>query len=343
MKILIDTGHPVHIHFFYPIAKKLEERNHAVYFTVRNKDCSLALARQYQLNYSNKGKGSRFLLLKPFYLFVAIVKIFSVSRRFKPDLFLSFASPYAGVVSRLFKKPHIVFDDTEPDPLLQFIYRIFSTRIITPACFAKDFGHKHLKIDSYKELSYLHPAHFKPNPEIKKKLTIPSDEEYILIRLVNHGAMHDQCAKKWNTEQKFQFIEQLSKKYHLIISSEMDVPGNLEKYLYRLPASELHQVIAHAKLVIGESATVATEAAVLGVPSVYIDYNSRGYIDEIEKNYELIKRYQPEPVELKKAEGFIHATMQSPPNPKYKEKRQQLLFEKIDITKFMVRFIENYP
>lgn len=343
MKILIDTGHPVHIHFFYPIAKKLEEQKHTVYFTVRNKDCSLALARQYQLNYSNKGKGSHFLLLKPFYLFVAIVKIFSVSRRFKPDLFLSFASPYAGVVSWLFKKPHLVFDDTEPDPLLQFIYRIFSTHIITPACFTKDFGQKHVKIDSYKELSYLHSAHFKPNPEIKKKLNIPPDKEYMLIRLVNHGAMHDQCAKKWNRELKFQFIEQLSKKYHLIISSEMDVPGNLEKYLYRLPASELHQVIAQAKLVVGESATVATEAAVLGVPSVYIDYNSRGYIDEIEKNYELIKRYQPEPVELKKAEGFIHATMQSPPNPKYKEKRQQLLFEKIDITKFMVRFIENYP
>jgi uncharacterized protein len=33
--------------------------------------------------------------------------------KFKPDLFLSFSSPYAAQVSSILRKPHIAFDDTE--------------------------------------------------------------------------------------------------------------------------------------------------------------------------------------------------------------------------------------
>lgn len=343
MNIIIDTGHPVHILFYTPIAKILETKGHGVIFTIREKDCSLSLAKFFNLNFISKGTGSYNLIQKLIYFLGSIFKIYKIATLNKPYIFISFASPYASIVSWLIKKPHIVFDDTEPDPLVQRIYRIFSSIIITPSCFQKDFGKKHIRINSYKELSYLHTDYFEKNTRFKELLGFSEEEEYILIRLVNHGALHDLFSKKWNLKNKFDFIKSLSFNYNIVISSEIELPDELKKYQYKLSVTDFHQAIANAKIVIGESATVATESAILGVFSIYIDYNTRGYINEIEKAYGLITHIKPTINELKKVERLIHNIMQNKPSLLYLNKRQNILSEKIDVTAFMVWFIENYP
>ena len=341
MNIHIDTGHAAEIYFFKNIAEQLEKNGHSVFFAIRAKDCALPIAEKLQIKFISKGRGSNVVLLKPFYFLRALWVLYTQTRKIKPDIFVSFASPYAGVIAKIFKKHHIAFLDTEHGKILQWFDKTFTTHIITPACFQQNLGTKQIIVNTYKELAYLSPAYFTSSESIRKDLNLP--EQFVLVRLVNHGATHDVFKKQWHRQSKLQWIMQLAQNYPLIISSEIKLPAGLEPYRFAFPPHLLHQIIARAKLVVGESATVATESAMLGMPSVYIDYNSRGYIDEIENTYRLIKRYKPEPDELKKAERFIHATMQSPPNPKYKEKRQQLLSEKIDITKFMVWFIENYP
>lgn len=342
MKIFIDTGHPAHIHFFNPIIKRLEKDGHSILLSIREKDCSVQIAQSYGLSYITKGKGSYSFLLKPSYLIRSVRKIYNIAKKFKPDIFLSFASPYAGIVSWLMRKPHIVFDDTEPDPLLQCIYTKFSTQIITPACFQKDFGKKHVRINSYKELAYLSPQNFPINPDFRKELGFQNDQEYILVRLVNHGAMHDLFSKKWAYESKMQFIESLTKIYPVIISSEIPLPSNLEKFCFRLPEEKFLHALAHAKILVGESATVATESAVLGVPAIFIDYNTRGYVKEIEKEYSLIKHLQPTEKDLMKAEDFIHHIMKNPVNKKHQRNRQKLLSEKENIVDFIVETVNNY-
>ena len=213
MNIFIDTGHPVHIHFFNPIAKQLEKNGHAVFFAIREKDCSLQLAKSYQLNFISKGKGSYSLFLKPLYLLRSVYQLFVAARKNKADLFLSFASPYAGIVSRIMNKPHIVFDDTEPDPIVQWIYRKLSDIIVTPSCFQKNFGQKHIKINGYKELAYLNPNFFPVDLQFKNQLGFEDQQDYILIRLVNHGAMHDKFSPHWNIEEKTRFIQKLAEKF----------------------------------------------------------------------------------------------------------------------------------
>ena len=265
-----------------------------------------------------------------------------LTKKFNPNIILSFASPYAGIVAGLFNTPHIIFVDTEHKHLLEWFDKTFSSHIITPSCFQKDMGSKHIHINTYKELAYLSPAYFSINPGIINDLKLP-DKEYILVRLVNHGATHDTFKKKWNNKNKFHFVYKLAQKYPIIISSEIALPKDLKKYNYTFPPHMLHQVIAHAKMIVGESATVATESAVLGVPSVYIDYSNLGYVNEIEHNYQLIKQYKPEPAELEKADRFIHSTMKKSSNQADTNNYQQLLSKKIDVTAFMVWFIENYP
>jgi predicted glycosyltransferase len=342
MNIFIDTGHPVHIHFFNPIAKQLEKNGYNVFFAIREKDCSLQLAKSYQLHFISKGKGSYSLFLKPLYLLRSVYQLYAAARRTKTDLFLSFASPYAGIVSRIMNKPHIVFDDTEPDPIVQWVYRKVSDTIITPTCFQKDFGEKHIKINGYKELAYLNSGFFSVDPQFKNQLGFKNQQDYILVRLVNHGAMHDKFTPHWNIEEKISFIQKLAETYSVVISSETALPEGLEKYQFRLSETLFHQAIANAKLVVGESATVAAESAVLGVPTVFIDFNTRGYIDEIESNYHLIRHYKPTSDGLKLAEDFIQTVMQNNAPENFRTRGQVLISEKTNMVDSFVEIIEKF-
>ncbi len=342
LKILIDTGHPAHIHFFIPVIKQLESKGHTCLLVIREKECSARIADAHDLSYVSKGKGSYSLLFKPFYFIRAILKIYLSAKRFKPDILLSFASPYAAVVAGMLNKPHIVFDDTEADPLVHRIYKRFSSDIITPACFMKDLGVKHIRVDTYKELAYLNPRNFRPDPHFKKRLGFGIDEDYILVRLVNHGVMHDMFSKKWAARSKYDFIKKLAEAYRVVISSEVVLPAGLERYRYKLPEAEFHHAIANARVVVGESATVATESAVLGVPAIFIDYNTRGYIVEIENKYRLVKHFKPAADELEKAEALVHEIMQSPADNDYDDNRRKLLSEKVDVAAFLVWFAGGY-
>ena len=79
-------------------------------------------------------------------------------RKFRPDVFLGFGSIKNAHVSRLLSKPAIAFDDTEPSPVEHMLYVPFTDAILTPSCFRKDFGRKHIRYDGYIELAYLHPG-----------------------------------------------------------------------------------------------------------------------------------------------------------------------------------------
>ena len=50
----------------------------------------------------------------------------------------------------------------------------------------------------------------------------------------------------------------------------------------------MHDVIAGASLLFGESATMASEAAMLGVPAICIDDDGRSYTNELQKRYGIV-------------------------------------------------------
>ena len=55
-----------------------------------------------------------------------------------------------------------------------------------------------------------------------------------------------------------------------------------------MPPEEMHTLLYYATLLYGESATMASEAAVLGTYAVYLDDVGRGYTDEEESKYGLV-------------------------------------------------------
>ena len=79
---------------------------------------------------------------KFFYLLKANFQLLKLARDFKPDIFLSFASPYASQVSSMIQKPHIAFTDTEHAKLGILSFLPFTNIVLTPYAYKSDHGNK---------------------------------------------------------------------------------------------------------------------------------------------------------------------------------------------------------
>lgn len=64
MRLLIDIGHPAHVHFFRNTIKNLMTDGHEVRITARNKEVALELLNLYRLRYENIGENYQGLLKK---------------------------------------------------------------------------------------------------------------------------------------------------------------------------------------------------------------------------------------------------------------------------------------
>jgi predicted glycosyltransferase len=104
----------------------------------------------------------------------------------------------------------------------------------------------------------------------------------------------------------------------------------------------MHHVLAFADVFIGDSQSMTVEAAVLGVPSIRINsFADRcSILQDLQNEYQLTFAFFP------KQEEEIFALLNTwledgELRQKFQAKRKRLLEKKIDLTCWMVDFIEN--
>lgn len=336
-RILIDIGHPAHIHYFKNCVKILSEKGYKFLFVVRDREATIELIKQLGFDYISRGKGGNGAIGKLISMFKIDFKIWKIARKFKPDLFLSFASPYAAQVAKSINKPHIAFDDTEHAVFSHMLYRPFTDVILSPAFYSAKLHKRQVLFNSYMELCYIHPNYFAPNPEILDELQIDKTDKYAVLRFISWDANHDIGYKGFTITDKINLVKEVEKHYKVFISSESNLPNELERYRLKTHPSKFHDVLAFASLHIGEGATTASESAVLGVPTIYTNPLIAGNCTDEEK-YGLL--YQiTDYLDIKHKINEISSLNIE----EFKKRRNKLLYDKIDPTKFMVWFVENYP
>jgi len=341
MRILIDIGHPAHVHYFRNFIKIMENKGHEFLIISRNKELEHYLLINYNIPFFDRGKGSKSVFIKLGYMLKADYLILKEALKFKPDLFLSFGSIYPAHVSFLLRKPHIAFDDTEHSTEQYKLYSPFTEVVLTPSCFNRDLGKKQIRFNGYMELCYLHPNYFKPDPSVLELLVVKKDEKYIIMRFVSWNASHDVGHSGLSLEIKRKAVKELSKYAKVFISSEGKLPEDLKKYQIKIPPERMHDALYYASMYFGESGTMASESAILGTPAINIATSALyiGVFADIAK-YDLMYVLPDENKVLKK----VIEIMQSVSSKKQAiKKRNQLILDKIDVTAFMVWFIENYP
>ena len=133
---------------------------------------------------------------------------------------------------------------------------------------------------------------------------------------------------------------------HVFVSSESELPTELAAY--RLPTAPemIGHVMAHATLVFGESATMVSEAAMLGVSGIYLDNTGRLYTRDLQERYGLCWCFTESMADQQEAIAkAIELLSQDPATltSDIHHGSEQLLSEKIDVTGWLVYFIEHYP
>ena len=339
MRILIDIGHPAHVHYFRNAIFELKKKGHQILVTTRDKEVTLKLLENYGINYISTGKNKKGTFNK----FLTMLRndwvIFKVSLKFKPDLFLSFFSPFAAQVGWLLRKPVIGITDTEHAKLSIQLTIPFTSHIITPNCFRFNFKKNHFRFNGYMEYFYLHEKYFKPDRSVLNDLEIGDNEPYFIMRLVSFSAGHDIGESGMDQHSKIKIARLLSSRGRLLISSEEALPEDLEPFKIKIDPTQFHSVLAFASLYVGEGFTTASECALLGVPSVLINTLTAGYIQDHEMNG-LLFRFNNAGDAYEKIE-LLSA------NPEFtkelKAKSDAMKKDLIDCTDYLVNAIDRFP
>ena len=345
MKYLFDIGHPAHVHYFRNAIKILQNNGHDIKITARDKEVALNLLTEYQLKYVSTGPNHSSLLGK----FISLIRndfiIYKEASKFNPDLLVSFHLPFTAHIGKLLNIPVIGFDDTENAKLNNLLSVPFTDFIITPDCYTGKFEKsKHLRFSGYFELAYLHPCYFRPDPRILRSLDLEQKEKYVIFRFVSWGASHDFGHRGFSLKMKRKAVKELSKYAKIFISSEGELPEDLKQYQIKIPPEKMHDALAFAILFFGESATMASESAVLGTPAIYLDDVGRGYTDEQEKKFGLVFNYTASVADQEKSiQKGIEILKRPDLKNCWRKKSEKMIADKIDVTAFLVWFVENYP
>ncbi len=342
MKVLIDIGHPAHVHFFRQPITLLKQRGHEIVITSRDKEFALQLLDELGLEHhslSALGKGGMLSLASE--LISRDRALLRVARQTRPDVMAAIGGVFIAHVGKLTGIPSLVFYDTENATLQNAITYPFASAVITPACYEAWLPAKrHMRYAGYHELSYLHPNYFSPDRTIALDNGLASEGDTFFLRLVSWQANHDIGEQGWSTQLLKQTIDKLSQHGKVLVSSESALPADLQQYAYTGKVHQVHHVMAYCRAFIGESATMASECAVLGVPAIYAAHTGRGYTNEQERRYQLVQNI----FELNwDALNNAIDTILAHPQHHWQQQRQQLLHDTIDVAAYVADCIETFP
>lgn len=337
MRILIDILHPAHVHFFRNFAAEMQRRGHELCFTAREKDGSTTLLQSHGFDYHLLSRQQRGVLGLAKELATRTAGLLRVARRWRPDVMTGIMGPSITLAGRALGVPAVVFYDTEFAWQTNWFVYPLAHSVCTPDCYTGRVRGRHRTYAGYHELAYLHPRRFSPDRSRLDLFGIGSEERYTLVRFVSWEASHDVQEKGLTLAQKRQLVQRLQEHGRVLISSEAPLPDDLASLRVRGPFADVHHLIAFADLLVGESATMASEAAVLGVPAVYIATTGRGYTDDQERRYGLVRNFREDQHgEALEAIGALLAR-----SPEWRtQARERLLGEKIDVTGWMVDYFE---
>jgi predicted glycosyltransferase len=339
MRVLLDVSHPKDINVFKNVIISLQEKGHDIKLVARAKENTRKIIQEqgfsaeYGPHYS---KIIKKLICIP-YIDYWLLK---VSRAYKPDIFVSFGSPYSAHVSRIMRRPHVAFIDTEIANFAINLMLPFTDVVYTSKSFTLDLGKKQKRFDSYLELAYLAPDYFVPDVSVLQKYSL-QEKGYILLRLSALSSHHDINAQgfSFNSESELKdYIDKLEEYGQVIIFSEEKSWKLIDGYSLMIDPKDFHHILYYSKMCIGEGATMASEAAILGVPSIYVSNTRRGYLDELEQKYDLCYTLINKDEAIKKAVSIID---DKDHQMQWDKKRKSMLDEKVDLIKYIVNAIEK--
>jgi hypothetical protein len=111
-------------------------------------------------------------------------------------------------------------------------------------------------------------------------------------------------------------------------------------HLFKPPPEQLHDALAYASLLVGDSQTMAAEAAVLGVPSLRVSsWKGRlDYLEQLETSYGLTESFHPSD-EARLFERLEHYAAHADPRALIADQHRRMLEDKSDVAEWYTRYV----
>lgn len=338
MIVLIDILHPADLHVLRGFREEMLRRGHTVHVAARNKDVTIPLLQRYDIPAEILSRQRSGLVGLGIEWFIRAFRLIRMARRTRPHLMIGVSGPVIAPVGKLLRIPTVVMCDVEHSTRTNRLVIPLATAVVTGRSYYGPVNGHQVTYPSYHQLAYLHPQRFTPDDKLVKEAGIDPEAAYSVVRFVAWEASHDIGESGLDVENKRRLIARLAEGGRVLVSSEAPLPDDLRRFEITAEPDLLHHIIAFARIVVGESATLSSEAAVLGVPSVYIRDTGRGYTDEQERRYNLVRNVTPEDFD-----GIVRAVdeMLQLSACELTQSRERLLSENLYLTTWLVNFVES--
>ena len=163
---------------------------------------------------------------------------------------------------------------------------------------------------------------------------VDPNSEYAVVRFVSWGAQHDVGEGGLSRAGKEAIVEQLAEAGEVYVTSEEPLEPPLDQYQLPVPPEDLHHLMAFARLYVGDSQTMATEAALLGTPAVRC--NSFAGEDDM-ANFQLLSDYGLvfSTAEESAASDHIERLLSESEADSWRRRRTDFIEETIDVASFV--------
>ncbi|NEU58161.1 DUF354 domain-containing protein [Halorussus sp. MSC15.2] len=269
MKYLFFTNTPAQVHQYRRAVSKLEERGHETLVLARDYGCTEALLDYYEVPYELYGRcgTEKFSLVRE--LPKHAVNIVQRTLRYGPDCVFG-RGTYAALAGTVARVPVVLVDDSGNTDFDHAISVPLADAVLTPHTFEKDLGDKHYEFRGFKECAYLHPEEWEPQTDVREELGVGPDETFAIVRLNAFGSHHDVGEAGFTPEKRRELVERLAEDATVFVSDEggdMDL-DHAPARPFDLHPALLHDALAEASLLVADTQTMVTEAALLGTPAI---------------------------------------------------------------------------
>jgi len=346
-KILFYLGHPAHYHLFKHVIRATKSRGHEALVLCKTKDILEDLLKRDGMDYINilpEGRKDNKLsilwgMIKRNWRIGKLIRGQNIDMMFGTEAALAQVGWVLGIPSIMVQE-----DDSKAIPAFASLAYPFASHILAPTvCDVGRYQKKKIAYEGYHELAYLHPDNFVPDKSgIADKMDL--SKPYFILRFAKLTAHHDVGRNGLDTEIVSKLVEKLVPHGNIYITSERELEPQFEKYRISIDPLDIHHALAYASLYIGDSQTMAAEAAVLGTPSIrFNDFvGELGYLEELEHKYQLTFGFR-----TNNPDNFLTKVDTILGDPQsletWKKRKEKMLLEKVDLAALLLWFFENYP
>lgn len=346
MRILVDINHPAHVHLYRHFIREMEKRGHQFWITVKNDTASKQLLELYNFPFIEIGDKSDSIIGKSWNQIKYNNRLRRLVKENEIDIGIG-TSVTVAHISKISCMKSVVFDDDDDrvEPLFTYFVHPFSDYLISPDALQGTRRKKDtVYFAGYHELAYLHPNRFQPDPGVLTDAGVKEGEDYFILRFNAFKAHHDSGVRGLSQDEKKILINKLKHRGKILITTERDIDKEYKEYHLNVSPDKIHSLLYYAKMFVGDSQTMTSEAAVLGTPALKCNtFAGRLSIpNELEKKYKLCFSFQPFKFTalINKIDEFLKIQKLE---EVWQENRMKMLKDKIDVPSFMVWFIENLP